>query len=215
MKKRRNTAVCILLIAVMLLTATGCSRTGAQTTPPPTEAPVQASTAAETETSAAETAIPVESTPEPEKNGDIVILYTSDIHCGIDQGFGLAGLEAVRDYLISQGNDVILVDDGDHLQGEPIGTMTKGDALVDLMNDMGYSIAIPGNHEFDYGMDNFLSLAKKAKYTYISCKFNHEGELLFQPYVIRELAGNKVILGVAVGYVDHLAPLALALYVLL
>ncbi|MBQ7693113.1 MAG: bifunctional metallophosphatase/5'-nucleotidase [Oscillospiraceae bacterium] len=123
---------------------------------------------------------------------DVVILFTSDVHCGIDQGFGYAGLQQVRDYLIAQGNDVILVDDGDNIQGEPIGTMTKGEALVDLMNQMGYSVAIPGNHEFDYGMENFLSLAEKADFPYISCNFNYKGELVFEPYVIRELGGRKI-----------------------
>ena len=70
--------------------------------------------------------------------------------------------------------------------------MTKGEALVDLMNKVGYSVAIPGNHEFDYGMEQFLSLAKQAKFSYVSCNFNHEGELVFDPYVIRELDGMKV-----------------------
>ncbi len=129
---------------------------------------------------------------ETEKNGDIVILYTSDIHCGIDQGFGFAGLEQVRDYLIAQGNEVILVDNGDSVQGEPVGTMTKGDAIMDLMNDMGYSVAIPGNHDFDYGMDQFFALTKKATFPYISCNFNYKGDLVFEPYVIRELAGKKI-----------------------
>ena len=128
----------------------------------------------------------------PARTSDVVILFTSDVHCGIDQGFGYAGLEQVRGYLIAQGNDVILVDDGDNIQGEPIGTMTKGQALVDLMGQMGYSIAIPGNHEFDYGMDQFLAMAEKAKFDYISCNFNREGELVFQPYVIRDLGGAKV-----------------------
>ena len=129
---------------------------------------------------------------EPERSADVVILFTSDVHCGIDQGFGYAGLQGVRDYLVSKGNDVILVDDGDSIQGEPIGTMTKGEALIDLMNQAGYSIAIPGNHEFDYGMDNFLALTEKADFDYISCNFNHEGELVFKPYVIRELGGAKI-----------------------
>lgn len=129
---------------------------------------------------------------EPERSADIVILYTSDVHCGIDQGYGYAGLQQVRDYLVKQGNDVILVDDGDNIQGEPIGTLSKGELLVDLMNQMGYSIAIPGNHEFDYGMDQFLSLAKKAKFDYISCNFNYKGELVFEPYVLRDLGGVKV-----------------------
>ena len=47
-----------------------------------------------------------------EKNGDIMILYTSDIHCGVDQGFGLVGLKQVRDTLETQGYTTILVDDG-------------------------------------------------------------------------------------------------------
>ena len=129
---------------------------------------------------------------EEETRPDIVILYTSDVHCGIDQGFGYAGLEQIRDGLVAQGNVVILVDDGDNIQGEAIGTMTKGEALIDLMNAVGYEVAIPGNHEFDYGMEQFLSLAEKAKFQYISCNFNKEGELVFEPYVIKELGGAKV-----------------------
>ena len=127
-----------------------------------------------------------------ETRPDIVILYTSDVHCGIDQGFGYAGLEQIRDGLVAQGNVVILVDDGDNIQGEPIGTMTKGEALIELMNAAGYEIAIPGNHEFDYGMEQFLSLTEKAKFQYISCNFNKDGELVFEPYVIKELGGAKV-----------------------
>ena len=129
----------------------------------------------------------------PERSADVVILFTSDVHCGVDQGFGYAGLAGVRDYLAAKGDAVILVDDGDNIQGEPIGTMTKGESLVDLMNQAGYELAIPGNHEFDYGMDRFLELAtQKAKFEYISCNFNHEGELVFKPYAIKELGGAKV-----------------------
>ena len=183
----------LLLVLVMMLAMTACgagSNNNQQPTPP------AENTANENQENNEENTEP-EPEPEPEpapveKNGDIVILFTSDVHCGVDQGFGYAGLQAVRDYLIAQGNDVILVDNGDNIQGEPLGTMTKGAALVDLMNKMGYSVAIPGNHEFDYGMDRFLELAKTAQFPYISSNFNKEGELVFDPYVIRELAGKKV-----------------------
>ena len=127
-----------------------------------------------------------------ERSADIVILYTSDIHCGVDQGFGYAGLQAARAYMEAQGNKVFLVDNGDNIQGEPIGTMTKGELCIELMNAMGYDIAIPGNHEFDYGMDNFLKLTEMAKFPYISCNFNKEGELVFDPYVIKEADGLKI-----------------------
>ena len=53
-------------------------------------------------------------------------------------------------------------------------------------------MAIPGNHEFDYGVDRFLELTKQADFPYICCNFSHDGELLFPPYVIIECAGIKI-----------------------
>jgi 2',3'-cyclic-nucleotide 2'-phosphodiesterase (5'-nucleotidase family) len=138
--------------------------------------------------------------PALEKN--LVILFTSDVHCGVDQGWGYAGLTAVKDAL-SADNHVLLVDDGDAIQGEPIGTMTSGEAIIDIMNAVGYDIAIPGNHEFDYGMDNFLKLAEKANFPYISCNFNKEGELVFQPWIIKEIDGVKF------GFVGVTTPMTL------
>ncbi|MBP3453439.1 MAG: bifunctional metallophosphatase/5'-nucleotidase [Clostridia bacterium] len=127
----------------------------------------------------------------PALTKDLVILYTSDVHCGIESGWGYAGLAALRDAL-AEDNYVVLVDNGDAIQGEPIGTMTKGEALIDLMNAVGYDIATPGNHEFDYGMERFLELTEKAEFPYISSTFNKEGELVFKPYVIKEFDGVKV-----------------------
>ncbi len=131
---------------------------------------------------------------------DILILFTSDVHCGIDQGWGYAGLYAVKENL-SKDYNVLLVDDGDSIQGEPIGTMTKGEAIIDIMNVMGYDVAIPGNHEFDYGMDRFLELAEKAEFPYISCNFNKEGELVFEPWIMKEVGGVKIaFVGVTTPY---------------
>ena len=132
------------------------------------------------------------------RTGDVVILYTGDVHCGVDMGFGYAGLQAIRDYLVAQGNDVLLVDTGDSIQGSALGTLSKGELCIELMNAMGYDVAIPGNHEFDYGMEQFLSLAEKAQFPYICCNFNRQGELVFEPYVIREAGGTKIaFVGVA------------------
>lgn len=127
----------------------------------------------------------------PALTKDVVVLFTSDVHCGIDQGFGYAGLAAIRDTM-KESNHVVLVDNGDSIQGEPVGTMTTGEALIDLMNTVGYDVAIPGNHEFDYGMDRFLELTKKANFPYISANFNKDGELIFAPYVIKEFDGVKI-----------------------
>ena len=45
---------------------------------------------------------------------------------------------------------VTLVDAGDAVQGAPIGTLSDGEYLIDIMNKIGYDVAVPGNHEFDY-----------------------------------------------------------------
>ena len=121
-----------------------------------------------------------------------MILFTSDVHCGIESNFGYAGLAMVRDAYKNAGYHVLLVDNGDSIQGEPVGTMTTGEANIKLMNAVGYDIATMGNHEFDYGMDRFFELSKMANFPYISCNFNKGGELQFAPYVIKEFDGVKI-----------------------
>ena len=123
---------------------------------------------------------------------DVMILFTSDVHCGIESNFGYAGLAMVRDAYKNAGYHVLLVDNGDSIQGEPVGTMTTGEANIKLMNAVGYDIATMGNHEFDYGMDRFFELSKMANFPYISCNFNKNGELQFAPYIIKEFDGVKL-----------------------
>ena len=117
---------------------------------------------------------------------DVVVLFTSDVHCGIDQGFGYAGLKAVKDQFEGEGCHVLLVDNGDSIQGEPIGLLTQGAAIIELMNQIGYDIAVPGNHEYDYGVERFLSLSEAASFPYVCCNFYRDGKLIFPSYVIRE-----------------------------
>ena len=127
----------------------------------------------------------------PALQKDLLIIYTSDVHCGIDSNWGYAGLYAYKEAMAEKYH-VVLVDDGDAIQGEPVGTMTRGEAIIDIMNVMGYDVAIPGNHEFDYGMDRFFELVDRANFPYISCNFNKEGKLVFAPYVIKEFDGVKI-----------------------
>ena len=123
----------------------------------------------------------------------VVILYTNDVHCGIEDAIGYAGLAAYEKAYEKLGYEVILVDNGDAIQGGPIGTLSKGEYIIDIMNAVGYDIATIGNHEFDYGMDVFMSLREKAEFPYISANFcDLEGNPILDPYVIKELGGWKV-----------------------
>ncbi len=136
----------------------------------------------------------------PALQKDLVILFTSDVHCGVSQNWGYAGLAAAKEYY-AKDNYVLLVDDGDAIQGEPIGTMSHGEAIINIMNAVGYDLAIPGNHEFDYGVETFLELAQKANHQYLSCNFNKKGEMIFEPWAIREFDGVKIgFVGVTTPY---------------
>lgn len=115
---------------------------------------------------------------------DIVVLYTNDVHCGVDDNIGYAGLALYKKEMQAQTPYVTLVDAGDAIQGAPIGTLSDGGYIVDIMNYVGYDFAIPGNHEFDYGMPRFLELAGKMKCGYYSCNFMNlaTGTPVLAPY---------------------------------
>lgn len=130
-------------------------------------------------------------------NNDIVILHTNDVHCAIDNAIGYAGVAAYKAEMEAiYGEDrVTLVDAGDAIQGGAIGTLSKGAFLVDIMNQTGYDIAVPGNHEFDYGMENFLTLAKeRADYQYICANFIDlsTGVGVFPPYKIIDYGDTQI-----------------------
>ncbi|MBO7703715.1 MAG: bifunctional metallophosphatase/5'-nucleotidase [Solobacterium sp.] len=175
MKQTWKKLLCLLAAGMMLA---GC------TTP--------AQTPAVSEEVNTEPEIEEETAGQKAENGDIVVLVTSDIHCGLNEAFGAVGLAQIRNTLENKGVTTLLVDDGDAIQGDVIGTLTKGKAITTIMNDLHYDVAIPGNHEFDYGMESFLEVADLAEFPYISCNLNREGELLFDPYVIKEVNGKKL-----------------------
>lgn len=139
-------------------------------------------------------------TPEAKQtagNNDIVILHTNDVHCAIDNAIGYAGVAAYKAEMEAiYGEDrVTLVDAGDAIQGGAIGTLSEGAFLVDIMNQTGYDIAVPGNHEFDYGMENFLTLAKeRADYQYICANFIDlsTGVGVFPPYKIIDYGDTQI-----------------------
>lgn len=150
----------------------------------------QKDSSSEEEAEAAETSD--DANNDTRENGDIYILFTSDVHCGANQGFGYAGLKEIKDNLEAQGYAVILVDNGDSIQGESIGMLTEGESVIEIMNETGYDLWTPGNHEFDYGMEQFFKLVDMADFKVISCNFNKEGELLYSPYAVLEAAGKKI-----------------------
>ena len=137
------------------------------------------------------------------KSDDAILLYTNDAHNAYELTTDKSGkvtslgYSAIADYkktLINNGYKVTLIDAGDAIQGTTIGTLSKGEYIAQIMDKAGYDIAVPGNHEFDFGMSNFLSLASKVKYKYLSCNFIDlkTNKTVFDPYKIVEYNGYKV-----------------------
>ena len=80
---------------------------------------------------------------------EIVILHTNDMHCGVNDNLGLSTVAKMKKDALQKTPYVALVDAGDAVQGAPIGKLSEGEAVVKMMNTVGYDFAIPGNHEFD------------------------------------------------------------------
>ena len=125
---------------------------------------------------------------------EIIILHTNDIHCGVTDNLGIDKVSQYKKDLKKQGYPVALADAGDAIQGAPIGKLSTGESIVKIMNAVGYDFVIPGNHEFDYGMERFLKLVPRQKCGYYSCNFVDvkTRNPILKPYKIMVLGGKKI-----------------------
>jgi 2',3'-cyclic-nucleotide 2'-phosphodiesterase (5'-nucleotidase family) len=126
--------------------------------------------------------------------GEIVrltVVHTNDVHGGIDRQEAtymnnefpprLGGaasmatlLQRLRADVEASGGHFLLVDSGDIFQGTPIGTLSKGRAVIDFMNAAGYDLLALGNHDFDEGKENCMSLVKRAKFPVLAANLIDE-----------------------------------------
>ncbi len=137
------------------------------------------------------------------KSDDIVILYTNDVHTYIDDVLSYDVIAGLKQELLTQYNNVLLVDAGDHVQGTAYGSMDKGETIIKLMNAAGYDLATLGNHEFDYGMEGRIKVTDDwAQFPYVSCNFYEEaagvrGNNVLDAYKIFTMGSEKVaIIGI-------------------
>lgn len=122
---------------------------------------------------------------------NLTLLVTSDVHGGVADNYTLAAVYEKRKEFEANGDYTLLIDDGDMLQGGLLSSVSKGEDLIDIMNLAGYDIMTMGNHEFDYGMGQFLKNAAKLNNQYISCNFTKYGRNVFKSYVIKQFDGVR------------------------
>lgn len=127
---------------------------------------------------------------------DIVVLFTTDVHHKLIDYIGYDGLAAYKKDIeaICGEEQVVLIDCGDCLDSGALGDATSGAAIATIMNEVGYEIAVPGNHDFKYGVDNLKQLAAAADYKYLCCNLREKssGANVLEPYAIVEAGGKKL-----------------------
>ena len=132
--------------------------------------------------------------------GRLVILHTNDVHgrAVADPAGKVLGYAAIAQYkkdLEAAGDSVLLLDAGDASQGTPLVNRSMGKTAIEFMNAAGYDAITPGNHEFDWGLDNARQLAGLADFPMLSANIiNHlEGDLTFVAHKIFDMPnGMKV-----------------------
>ncbi len=125
---------------------------------------------------------------------DIVIIHVYDVHCGLNDTIGYDGYKLYRDELKRNYTNVITVDVGDHVQGGTLGAISDGSAIIKLMNKLDFDVAILGNHEFDYGLEQLYKLGGNITSKYICANFcyRQNKSTMFEPYKIIEEGQEKV-----------------------
>ncbi len=106
-------------------------------------------------------------------------------------------IDSLRDRYPGQ---VILVDAGDALQGSLFAAYFGGEAwrdphpVVDAMNTVGYDVATPGNHEFDFGLDRFRRALSSATFPWVSgnLRLLPGDTLALPPFVVLQRNGVRV-----------------------
>lgn len=106
---------------------------------------------------------------------DVTIYYTNDIHAHVNPAKilavdknrligGMANIAGIVNEAKKKSKDVFFFDAGDYFTGPYISTLTKGEAIIDIMNTMPFDAVSVGNHEFDHGVPNMVSQLSKAKF---------------------------------------------------
>ncbi len=133
------------------------------------------------------------SRPRPKKNGSgtdhtvLRILATSDLHMHLlawdyfsDRPAKTRGLSLLAGLIAKARAEVphsLLVDNGDFLQGSPLGDFLAEtryvppdglNPMIAAMNHLAYDAAALGNHEFSHGLDYLEAALPQAKFPVLS-----------------------------------------------
>lgn len=153
----------------------------------------------------------------------ITILQTADIHAQLDvhdeffyeegratfrRRGGFATLcSMIRSLRQQNPHNTLVVDTGDCFQGSAVAALSRGRAVVPLVNRLGLDLVLPGNWEVIYGKDMLLANLNRYAAAKVCTNMFHAGGArsgrIFPPYQIFTLGATRVGF---VGYNDPHTP---------
>ena len=164
------------------------------------------------------------------------LMETTDIHVHVmpydyygdkpNDTLGLARTASIIDAIRAEAGNTMLIDNGDFLQGNPLGDymayergMKEGDVhpVVKAMNVLGYDAGTLGNHEFNYGLDFMFKALAGANFPYVCANVTKgqlaanpkQDDLFLKPYVIIEKQirdGSGATSPIKVGFIGFVPP---------
>jgi 2',3'-cyclic-nucleotide 2'-phosphodiesterase/3'-nucleotidase len=164
------------------------------------------------------------------------LMETTDIHVNVfpydyyadkpNDTMGLARTATIIDNIRAEATNSLLIDNGDVLQGNPMGDymayqrgLKDGDVhpVIKAMNTLGYTVGTLGNHEFNYGLDFMFKVVHGANFPFVCANLTKgqlasdpkQDDLFFKPYIIVEKmikdgSGNES--PVKIGFIGFVPP---------
>lgn len=160
---------------------------------------------------------------------DFRLLETTDLHSNMmdydyykdtpSEKFGLVRTASLIANARKEVKNSILVDNGDIIQGSPMGDYMAAKGLQQgevhpvykAMNTLDYTVGNLGNHEFNYGLDYLRKALSGAKFPYINANIidSKTGLPMFTPYLIKPVVVTDRDGGthtLKVGYIGFVPP---------
>lgn len=137
---------------------------------------------------------------------ELRLMETADLHSNMmdfdyyrdsaTEKFGLVRTASLINAARQEVKNSVLVDNGDLIQGSPLGDymahkgLKKGEVhpVYKAMNTLDYTVGNLGNHEFNYGLDFLHQALAGAKFPYVNANIIDvkTGKPLYTPYLIKE-----------------------------
>jgi 5'-nucleotidase len=145
---------------------------------------------------------------------DVQLLGINDFHGQLDVTRNVGGRAVGRaDYLAAylkqrerENKNTLLVHAGDAVgASSPVSALLQDEPTIEFLNKLGFDVGVPGNHEFDEGVDEMLRLIyggthpktgyfRGADFPYVSANVidKKTGKPILPPYVIKKVKGIPI-----------------------